>query len=107
VAYWARSDEWESIQAAMRGSSYYKLPRVLQWISGNIGLHHIHHLRPRIPNYNLQECLEATPELQLPNPLRLWPSLISVRWKVWDEHRNILLTFRELSRCLRQRVSPA
>ncbi len=72
-SYWARTEDWESMDAAMQGSSYYKLPKVLQWISGNIGLHHVHHLRPRIPNYNLQECLNATPELQLPDPLLLWP----------------------------------
>jgi acyl-lipid omega-6 desaturase (Delta-12 desaturase) len=106
-SYWARTDEWESMAAAMRGSSYYKLPRVLQWISGNIGLHHIHHLRPRIPNYNLQDCLEAIPELQLPDPLRLWPSLKSVRLKVWDEKRKVLLTFRETASELRGRTSLA
>ena len=102
-SYWARTEEWESMAAAMRGSSYYKLPKVLQWISGNIGFHHIHHLRPRIPNYNLQECLDATPELQLPDPLRFWPSLGSVRLKVWDEKQNLLLTLKEVSQQLRQR----
>ncbi len=101
-AYWARTEEWESMDAAMQGSSYYKLPKLLQWISGNIGFHHIHHLRPRIPNYNLQECLNQTPELQLSDPLRLWPSLRSVRLKVWDEKRKLLLTFRELTRQLRR-----
>ncbi len=106
-SYWARTGEWASMEAAMRGSSYYKLPPVLQWISGNIGLHHIHHLRPRIPNYNLQECLDATPELQLANPLRLWPSLKSVRLKVWDERRKLLITFREMSALLRRRTSLA
>ncbi len=106
-SYWARTGEWASMEAAMRGSSYYKLPPVLQWISGNIGLHHIHHLRPRIPNYNLQECLDATPELQLVNPLLLWPSLKSVRLKVWDERRKLLITFREMSALLRRRTSLA
>jgi omega-6 fatty acid desaturase (delta-12 desaturase) len=101
-SYWARTSEWESMEAALRGSSYYKLPKVLQWISGNIGLHHIHHLRPRIPNYNLQECLDATPELQLPDPLRFWPSLKSVRLKVWDEKEKLLLTLKEMSWRLRQ-----
>ncbi len=100
-SYWARKEEWGSMEAALQGSSYYKLPKLLQWISGNIGFHHIHHLRPRIPNYNLQACLNAIPELQLTNPLRLWPSLKSVRLKVWDEKRKLLLTFRELARQLR------
>jgi omega-6 fatty acid desaturase (delta-12 desaturase) len=102
-SYWARTAEWQSMDAALQGSSYYRLPGILQWISGNIGLHHIHHLRPRIPNYNLQECLNATPELQLPDPLRFWPSLKSVRLKVWDEKRRLLLTFREMSAQLRRR----
>jgi acyl-lipid omega-6 desaturase (Delta-12 desaturase) len=102
-SYWARTEEWESMEAAMRGSSYYKLPKVLQWISGNIGFHHIHHLRPRIPNYNLEQCLKATPELQLRDPLRLWPSLLSVRLKVWDERSKLLLTPREIKERLRQR----
>ena len=102
-SYWARTEEWESMEAAMRGSSYYKLPKVLQWISGNIGFHHIHHLRPRIPNYNLQQCLNETPELQLKDPLRLWPSLLSVRLKVWDERSKLLLTLQEMREQLRQR----
>ena len=106
-SYWARTEEWQSMDAALRGSSYYKLPRILQWISGNIGLHHIHHLRPRIPNYNLQDCLNATPELQLPDPLYFWPSLKSVRLKVWDEKRKLLLTLKEMSRQLRQRRGAA
>lgn len=102
-SYWARSADWESMQAAMRGSSYYKLPKVLQWISGSIGLHHVHHLRPRIPNYNLQSAVNAIPELQLPDPLTLRSSLGSVRLKLWDEKRKILLSFRELAGILRQR----
>ena len=106
-SYWARTEEWESMDAAMQGSSYYKLPKVLQWISGNIGFHHIHHLRPRIPNYNLQAALNATPQLQLPDPLLLWPSLKSVRLKVWDERGKCLLTLREATRQLRQRPSLA
>jgi omega-6 fatty acid desaturase (delta-12 desaturase) len=106
-SYWARTEEWESMEAALQGSSYYKLPKVLQWISGNIGLHHVHHLRPRIPNYNLQECLDATPELQLPDPLLFWPSLKSVRLKVWDERQRLLLTLAEMSQQLRQRRGAA
>jgi omega-6 fatty acid desaturase (delta-12 desaturase) len=101
-SYWARTEEWESMASAMQGSSYYRLPKVLQWISGNIGLHHIHHLRPRIPNYNLQDCLDQTPELQLPDPLLLWPSLKSIRLKVWDERTKRLLTFPQVFHHLRR-----
>jgi omega-6 fatty acid desaturase (delta-12 desaturase) len=100
--YWARNEQWGSVESALQGSSYYKLPRVLQWISGNIGFHHIHHLRPRIPNYNLQWCLEETPELQLPDSLSLWRSLKSVHLKVWDEKEKALLSFREVARRLRR-----
>jgi omega-6 fatty acid desaturase (delta-12 desaturase) len=100
--YWARNEDWGSMESAMQGSSYYKLPKVLQWISGNIGFHHIHHLRPRIPNYNLERCLIETPELQLPDSLSLLSSLKSVRLKVWDEKERVLLSFREMTRRLRQ-----
>ncbi len=101
-SYWARNEEWGSMESALQGSSYYKLPKVLQWISGNIGFHHIHHLRPRIPNYNLQRCLNETPELQLPDSLSLWRSLKSVHLKVWDEKEKVLLSFREMTRRLRR-----
>lgn len=93
--YWARSDEWESTDAAMQGSSFYKLPAVLQWFSGNIGLHHIHHLKPRIPNYNLQRCLDAVKELRLPDPLTIRKSLGSIGLNLWDETRKRLLSFRQ------------
>jgi omega-6 fatty acid desaturase (delta-12 desaturase) len=79
----------------------------VQWISGNIGLHHVHHLRPRIPNYNLQQCVDATPELQLPNALTLGSSLRAVRFNVWDEKQKALLSFREMTRLLRQRPGMA
>jgi acyl-lipid omega-6 desaturase (Delta-12 desaturase) len=106
-SYWARNEEWGSMEAAMQGSSYYKLPKVLQWISGNIGFHHIHHLRPRIPNYNLQKCLNETPELQLSDPLRLWPSVKSVHLKLWDEKEKILRTFKEATAQMRRRPNLA
>jgi omega-6 fatty acid desaturase (delta-12 desaturase) len=102
-SYWARNDDWQSMESALQGSSYYKLPKVLQWLSGNIGFHHIHHLRPRIPNYNLQQCLDETPELQLPDSLSLWRSLKSVHLKVWDEKEKVLLSFGEMTRRLQKR----
>jgi omega-6 fatty acid desaturase (delta-12 desaturase) len=102
-SYWARTEDWGSMESALQGSSYYKLPKILQWVSGNIGFHHVHHLRPRIPNYNLERCLNETPELQLPDSLSLWRSLKSVRLKVWDEKERVLLSFRQMTRLLRQR----
>lgn len=101
--YWARGAEWSALEAALRGSSYFKLPKVLQWFSGNIGLHHVHHLRPRIPNYNLQRCLEATPELQVPRPLTLSRSIRCARLALWDERAHAFVSFRAAAR--RHRVA--
>jgi len=96
TTYWARSDDWQSLAASMQGSSFYKLPKVLQWVSGNIGLHHIHHLMPRIPNYRLQACIDAIPELKLPKPLTFGRSIASVSMNLWDETGRRLISFREL-----------
>jgi omega-6 fatty acid desaturase (delta-12 desaturase) len=72
------------------------LPPVLQWFTGNIGLHHIHHLCSMIPNYKLQACLEASPELQSLNRITLWQSLACPRLALWDEASRRLITFREM-----------
>ena len=80
----------------MQGSSYYKLPRVLQWVTGSIGLHHIHHLRPRIPNYHLQECQDAIPALQAVKPLTFGRSLRSVAMNLWDEQNQKMVSFRAI-----------
>jgi acyl-lipid omega-6 desaturase (Delta-12 desaturase) len=95
--YWARHQDWDPIRAALEGSSYYKLPRVLQWFSGNIGLHHIHHLRPRIPNYHLQRCYEEVPALQAVQPLTFWRSLSYLKLHLWDEENQKLVSFRSLA----------
>jgi omega-6 fatty acid desaturase (delta-12 desaturase) len=94
--YWARQEAWDPYKAAMEGSSYYKLPRILQWFTGNIGLHHIHHLRPRIPNYNLQACYDAVPAMRDVEPLTIRQSLNSLRLNLWDEERGTLVSFRSL-----------
>ncbi|MFP4330413.1 MAG: fatty acid desaturase [Spirochaetaceae bacterium] len=96
--YWKREEEWHTHDAAMDGSSYYKLPGVLQWFSGNIGLHHVHHLRPRIPNYNLQRCLDAIPELRLKDHLTFRRSVRSLHLNLWDEAEERLISFRDLRR---------
>lgn len=96
--YWAHEDDWDPISAAMDGSSHYKLPKILQWFSGNIGLHHIHHLRPKIPNYNLERCYRAVHELQMPKPLTIGRSIKAVSLNVWDEQQHLLITFREAAR---------
>jgi omega-6 fatty acid desaturase (delta-12 desaturase) len=94
--YWARDDEWDATKAALEGSSYYKLPKPLRWLTGNIGLHHIHHLRPRIPNYNLQPCFDQVPAMQAIQPLGIGRSLRSLRMNLWDERQQMLVSFRSL-----------
>lgn len=94
--YWARDEVWNLTQAALEGSSYYKLPKVLQWFTGNIGLHHIHHLRPRIPNYRLQECYDQVPAMQAVQPLTIGRSLKSLRMNLWDEKQQAMVSFRSL-----------
>jgi omega-6 fatty acid desaturase (delta-12 desaturase) len=93
--YWQRADEWSYADAALRGSSYLKLPQPLQFITGNIGLHHVHHLSARIPNYNLQRAHDENPVLQAVPTLSLWDGLRAVRLKLWDEERGRLVTFAQ------------
>jgi omega-6 fatty acid desaturase (delta-12 desaturase) len=94
--YWSRHDEWDPVKAALDGSSYYKLPKVLQWFTGNIGLHHIHHVLPRIPNYKLQQCYNEIPFMQEVRPLTIRRSLKSLRLNLWDEEQQKLVSFRSL-----------
>lgn len=95
-AYWARTDKWNYTDAALKGSSFYKLPRILQWFTGNIGFHHVHHLSPRIPNYYLQRCHEADPFLAAIQPVTLMASLKSVTFRLWDEQHNVFVGFRQV-----------
>lgn len=106
--YWERDGNWDYTAAALQGSSYYKLPRILQWFSGNIGFHHIHHLSPRIPNYNLERCHKADPIFQEVKPLTLFSSLKSLGVHLWDEQRGKLIGFRQLRKGHKQSapVSP-
>jgi len=96
--YWSRHEQWDPLRAALEGSSYYKLPNVLQWFSGNIGIHHVHHVRQRIPNYNLQACLDASPVLQAVKPLSLRGSLKSLTLNLWDEKEQRMVSFRSVRR---------
>jgi len=93
--YWEHEDRWDPYTAALDGSSFYRLPAWAQWFSGNIGFHHIHHLRPHIPNYRLQACLRAVPELQLPHPLTVWASFKGLTLHLWDEKAQRLLSFHQ------------
>jgi omega-6 fatty acid desaturase (delta-12 desaturase) len=94
--YWERGDNWDYAAAALEGSSFYKLPKVLQWFSGSIGFHHIHHLSARIPNYNLQKCHEADPLFQKVKPMTLSSSLKSMPLRLWDEKSRKLVGFEHL-----------
>jgi len=94
--YWARRDEWDYVTAALQGSSYYRLPKVLQWFTGNIGFHHIHHLSPGIPNYNLEKCHKADPLLRGVAHITLLGSFKSFSYRLWDEQRQTMVGFGDL-----------
>jgi omega-6 fatty acid desaturase (delta-12 desaturase) len=94
--YWERGNNWDYTAAALRGSSFYKLPRILQWFSGNIGFHHIHHLNPRIPNYNLQKCHESDPLFQQVKPITLRSSVKSLAFRLWDEQARKLVGYARM-----------
>ncbi len=93
--YWEHTPEWDYTLAAMHGSSYYELPKLLQWFTGNIGFHHIHHLSPRIPNYNLEKCHRENPLMQRVERLTLFASFKTTSLTLWDEKRRRLVSFRE------------
>jgi omega-6 fatty acid desaturase (delta-12 desaturase) len=94
-AYWQRTEEWTYADAALRGASYLKLPKVLQFFSGNIGLHHVHHLSARIPNYNLQRAHDENPMFHDVPTLSLWDGMRAARLKLWDEQRGRMVTFAQ------------
>jgi omega-6 fatty acid desaturase (delta-12 desaturase) len=107
--YWERGGEWDYVQAALQGSSFYKLPRILQWFSGNIGFHHIHHLSPRIPNYHLEKCHDAEPLFQTVKPVTFFGSLKSLTFRLWDEQKRKLVGFHAVRNRIRmpRRISRA
>jgi acyl-lipid omega-6 desaturase (Delta-12 desaturase) len=94
-AYWENTEGWSYADAALRGSSYLKLPKVLQFFSGNIGLHHVHHLNARIPNYNLQRAHDENAIFKDVPILSLTDGLRAVQLKLWDEDRGHLVTFAQ------------
>ncbi len=94
--YWERTEKWDYVTAALQGSSFYKLPKVLQWVTGNIGFHHIHHLNARIPNYNLERCHKAEPLFQTVRPITLFASLKAASLRLWDESSQKLVGWRHV-----------
>jgi omega-6 fatty acid desaturase (delta-12 desaturase) len=95
-AYWERQEEWDADEAAIRGSSFFDLPRWLHWWTGNIGFHHIHHLASKVPNYRLRACFESNPLLQKAPRIRLLESFRCARLKLWDERSKRLVPFAAL-----------
>jgi len=93
--YWIRDSEWDQVKASLLGASFYDLPPVLRWFTGNIGYHHIHHLRPRIPNYMLKEVQENVPEVRGVKPITLLSGFQSIALNLYDEDLGTLVSFRE------------
>ncbi len=93
--HWESAPDWDFQIAAIHGSSYYDLPKVLNWFTGNIGLHHIHHLNSMVPNYRLQECLAASEEFKALNRLTLLESFKCARLTLWCEETRKLVGFAE------------
>ncbi len=97
---------WDYLVASIRGATYYKLPKVLQWLTGNIGIHHIHHLSARIPNYNLEKCMKENPLLtQYANVVTFWDSLKIAANKLWDEETQRMISFKEFYQRERLRLA--
>ena len=97
---------WDFLLAAIRGSSYYKLPKIFQWLTGNIGIHHIHHLSARIPNYNLEKCMKENPLFtKYANVITFWDSIKLTANKLWDEESMRMISFSEYYRLERMRLA--
>jgi omega-6 fatty acid desaturase (delta-12 desaturase) len=94
-AYWQSADDWDYADAALRGASYLKLPKVMQFFTGNIGLHHVHHLNARVPNYNLQRAHDENPVFSQVPTLSFWDAVRTIRLKLWDEDQGKLVTFAQ------------
>ena len=105
--YWERREHWDYWTAALQGSSFYKLPKILQWFSGSIGFHHVHHLSSRIPNYNLERCHRAHPLFQSVKPITVVSSLKSLTFRLWDEQHRKLVGFRPCREAGREHVRAA
>jgi omega-6 fatty acid desaturase (delta-12 desaturase) len=94
---WARQPQWSFTNASLEGSSFLKLPRILQWFTGNIGFHNVHHFAPRVPNYRLERCYRSVEGLQAKAPLTLRSALTAISLALWDEDRQHLVRFKDVS----------
>jgi omega-6 fatty acid desaturase (delta-12 desaturase) len=101
---WKRQKEWDYKTVALQGSSYLKLPKLIQWFSGNIGFHHIHHLSPAIPNYKLEECYNENPAFHVDKPLTFFSSIKCLKYRLWDEENEKLISFSEFRKIYGHRL---
>ncbi|HIW31247.1 MAG TPA: fatty acid desaturase [Candidatus Paenibacillus intestinavium] len=99
-SYFEHNDEWSYVKAAVEGSSYYRLPKLLQWLTGNIGFHHVHHLSPKVPNYFLEKAHNETPPLQKATTIGIRESLLSLKVSLWDEETQRFIGFREAKKIM-------
>lgn len=106
-SYFEHDTDWDYVKAAVEGSSYYKLPKILQWATGNIGFHHVHHLAPRVPNYNLEKAHNETPPLHTATTITLRTSLESLRYKLYDEELGKFVSFKDVKEIIRRKDSIA
>ena len=104
-SYFEEDDHWEYVKAAVEGSSFYKLPKILQWLTGNIGYHHVHHLSPRVPNYKLEEVHNNTEPLKNVPTVTLASSLSSLNFRLWDEESKKFVGYKHLKQVAKSRVS--
>jgi acyl-lipid omega-6 desaturase (Delta-12 desaturase) len=95
-SYFEEDEHWEYVKAAVEGSSFYKLPKPLQWMTGNIGYHHVHHLSPRVPNYKLEEVHNQTEPLQKVPTITLKTSLKSLKFRLWDEEEKVFVGYGKI-----------
>lgn len=101
-SYFENEEEWSYVKAAVDGSSFYKLPKLLQWLTGNIGYHHVHHLSPKVPNYYLETAHEAVPPLHKATTITILQSLESLKFRLWDEENKRFVSFRAVKDRIRK-----
>ncbi|MFB5283163.1 fatty acid desaturase [Peribacillus sp. Hz7] len=104
-SYFEEDKDWEYVKAAVEGSSFYKLPKIIQFLTGNIGFHHVHHLSPRVPNYRLEEAHKNTPPLQNVPTISLATSLKSLRFRLWDEENKNFVSFKDVKALAKNKIS--
>jgi acyl-lipid omega-6 desaturase (Delta-12 desaturase) len=104
-SYFEEDKDWEYVKAAVEGSSFYKLPKLMQWLTGNIGFHHVHHLSPRVPNYKLEEAHKNTLPLQHVPTITLATSLRSLRFRLWDEERKNFVSFKDVKELAKKNMT--